>query len=90
MLNKISRQLLAITRTTQPYYGRPFTFYLVHEPSPNAAQTNREVQLMSPGDFLKLPAYVAALVVVMFSPAIMAAAEFIVAFAGDLFRQERS
>jgi predicted Zn-dependent protease len=26
----------AITRTAQPYYGRPFKFYLVHEPSPNA------------------------------------------------------
>ena len=45
---------------------------------------------MSPGDFLKLPPYVAALVVVMFSPAIMAAAEFIVAFAGDLVRQKRT
>ena len=29
----------AITRTAQPYYGRPFTFYLVHEPSPNAFAT---------------------------------------------------
>jgi len=45
---------------------------------------------MSPGDFLKLPSYVAALVVVMFSPALMAAAEFIVAFAGDLVRQIRT
>src|SRR5262245_51186327 len=26
----------AITRTAQPRYGRPFKFYLVHEPSPNA------------------------------------------------------
>jgi len=29
----------AITRTAQPYYGRPFKFYLVHEPSPNAFAT---------------------------------------------------
>ena len=29
----------AITRTAQPHYGRPFTFYLVHEPSPNAFAT---------------------------------------------------
>jgi len=29
----------AITRTAQPYYGRPFTFYLVHEASPNAFAT---------------------------------------------------
>jgi predicted Zn-dependent protease len=26
----------AITKTAQPHYGRPFKFYLVHEPSPNA------------------------------------------------------
>jgi predicted Zn-dependent protease len=29
----------AITRTAQPYYGLPFKFYLVHEPSPNAFAT---------------------------------------------------
>jgi hypothetical protein len=44
---------------------------------------------MSPGDFLNLPPYVAALIVVMLSPAIMAAAEFIVAFGGDMIRQKR-
>ena len=29
----------AVTRTAQPYYGRPFKFYLVHEQSPNAFAT---------------------------------------------------
>ena len=29
----------AIARTAQPHYGRPFKFYLVHEPSPNAFAT---------------------------------------------------
>src|SRR5262249_41591532 len=29
----------AIARTAQPYYGRPFKFYLVHEQSPNAFAT---------------------------------------------------
>ena len=45
---------------------------------------------MSPSDFLNLPPYVAALIAVMFSPAILATAQFIVAFAGDIVRQKRS
>jgi len=43
---------------------------------------------MSPSDFLKLPAYVAAPIAVMFSPAVLAAAQLIVAFAGDIVRQQ--
>ena len=45
---------------------------------------------MSADDFLNLPRYVAAVIVVMFSPAIMAAAQFTVAFAGDIVRRNRS
>jgi hypothetical protein len=45
---------------------------------------------MSPGDFLNLPRYVAALIAVMCWPAIWAAASFIVAFAGDIVHQKRS
>jgi hypothetical protein len=44
---------------------------------------------MSPSEWLKLPSYVAALIVVMFWPAIMAAAEFITALAGDVVRRKR-
>ena len=45
---------------------------------------------MSAGDFLDLPRYVAAVIAVMFWPAIWAAASFIVVFAGDIVRQKRS
>ena len=44
---------------------------------------------MSPSEFLQLPSYVAALIVVMFSPAILAAAEFIAALFRDLVREKR-
>jgi hypothetical protein len=45
---------------------------------------------MSPVDFLQLPRGVAAIIAVMFWPAIWAAVSFIVAFASDIVRQERS
>jgi hypothetical protein len=45
---------------------------------------------MSPSDFLNLQPYVAALIAAIFWPAIWAAVSFIVAFAGDIVRQERS
>jgi hypothetical protein len=45
---------------------------------------------MSPGDFLSLPPYVAAVIAVMFWPAIWAATSFIVSFAGDIVRRTRS
>jgi hypothetical protein len=45
---------------------------------------------MSAGDFLDLPRYVAAVIAVMFWPAIWAATSFFVAFAGDAVRRNRS
>jgi hypothetical protein len=45
---------------------------------------------MSPGDFLNLPPYVAAVIAVMFWPAIWAASSFVVSFAGDIVRRNRS
>jgi len=45
---------------------------------------------MSPSDFLNLPPYVAAVIVVMFWPAIWAATSFLVAFGGDTVRRNRS
>ena len=45
---------------------------------------------MSAGDFLNLPPYVAAVIVVMFWPAIWAGTSFLVSFAGDIVRQNRS
>ena len=45
---------------------------------------------MSPGDFLNLPPYVAAVMVVMFWPAIWAGTSFVVAFGGDIVRRNRS
>jgi len=44
---------------------------------------------MSPGDFLNLPPSVAAVIAVMFWPAIWAATSFVVAFAGDIVRRNR-
>jgi hypothetical protein len=40
--------------------------------------------------FLTLPPYVAAIIVVMFWPAIWAATSFVVALAGDIGRGNRS
>jgi hypothetical protein len=45
---------------------------------------------MSPSDFLNLPIYLAAVIIVMFWPAIWAATSFVVAFAGDIVRRNRS
>jgi hypothetical protein len=45
---------------------------------------------MSSGDFLNLPRYVAAVIAVMFWPAIWAATSFVVSFAGDIVRRNRS
>jgi hypothetical protein len=45
---------------------------------------------MSDVDFLNLPPYVAAVIAVMFWPAIWAAASFVGAFAGDIVRRSRS
>jgi len=45
---------------------------------------------MSPDDFLNLPPSVAAVIAVMFWPAIWAATSFVVAFAGDIVRRNRS
>jgi hypothetical protein len=45
---------------------------------------------MSPSDFLTLPPAIAALIAVMFWPAIWAAASFVGAFAGDIVHQKRS
>jgi hypothetical protein len=42
---------------------------------------------MSPGDFLNLPPYVAAVIAVMFWPAIWAATSLIAAFADDIVRR---
>jgi hypothetical protein len=45
---------------------------------------------MSPSDVLNLPPYVAAVIAVMFWPAMWAAALFIVALTRDIVRQNRS
>jgi len=45
---------------------------------------------MSPSDFLNLPPYVATVIVVMFWPATWAATSFVVSFAGDIVRRNRS
>jgi hypothetical protein len=45
---------------------------------------------MSDVDFLNLPPYAAAVIAVMFWPAIWAVASFVMAFAGDVVRRSRS
>jgi hypothetical protein len=44
---------------------------------------------MSSGEFLALPPYVAILLVVMFSPAILAATEFVAALSRDPVREKQ-